>query len=194
MASDVAICNTALNRLVANTITSFTENSKEARLCNAEYEGIRDQVLRSHPWNCALRRATLAQESDTPSFGYAYQYILPTDPYCLRVLQMETEVEQFKVEGRKLLTDESTAKILYIGRVTDPEEFDSLLVDTLSARIAVEFAFNITGSRTLQADMFDLYNRKLALARSFDAQESGMFYNQGDGDKIIADDFINRRR
>jgi hypothetical protein len=150
--------------------------------------------LRSHPWNCALRRATLAQESDTPSFGYAYQYILPTDPYCLRVLQMETEVEQFKVEGRKLLTDESTAKILYIGRVTDPEEFDSLLVDTLSARIAVEFAFNITGSRTLQADMFDLYNRKLALARSFDAQESGMFYNQGDGDKIIADDFINRRR
>tara|TARA_R100000458_G_scaffold22965_1_gene20537 strand:+ start:7269 stop:7853 length:585 start_codon:yes stop_codon:yes gene_type:complete len=194
MASDVAICNTALNRLGANTITSFTENSKEARLCNAEYEGIRDQVLRSHPWNCALRRATLAQESDTPSFGYAYQYILPTDPYCLRVLQMETEVEQFKVEGRKLLTDESTAKILYIGRVTDPEEFDSLLVDTLSARIAVEFAFNITGSRTLQADMFDLYNRKLALARSFDAQESGMFYNQGDGDKIIADDFINRRR
>jgi hypothetical protein len=107
---------------------------------------------------------------------------------------METEVEQFKVEGRKLLTDESTAKILYIGRVTDPEEFDSLLVDTLSARIAVEFAFNITGSRTLQADMFDLYNQKLALARSFDAQESGMFYNQGDGDKIIADDFINRRR
>jgi hypothetical protein len=194
MASDVAICNTALNRLGANTITSFTENSKEARLCNAEYEGIRDQVLRSHPWNCALRRATLAQESDTPSFGYAYQYILPTDPYCLRVLQMETEVEQFKVEGRKLLTDESTAKILYIGRVTDPEEFDSLLVDTLSARIAVEFAFNITGSRTLQADMFDLYNQKLALARSFDAQESGMFYNQGDGDKIIADDFINRRR
>jgi hypothetical protein len=53
MASDVAICNTALNRLGANTITSFTENSKEARLCNAEYEGIRDQVLRSHPWNCA---------------------------------------------------------------------------------------------------------------------------------------------
>ncbi len=194
MASDVAICNTALNRLGANTITSFTENSKEARLCNSEYSGIRDQVLRAHPWNCAISRATLAQDSDAPSFGFSYQYTLPTDPYCLRVLQMETEVINFKVEGRKLLTDEATAKIMYIGRVTDPEEYDSLLIDTLSARIAFEFSFNITGSRTLQGDMFDLYNQKLALARSFDAQESGMFYNQGDGDKIIADDFINRRR
>ena len=194
MASDVAICNTALNRLGANTITSFTENSKEARLCNSEYSGIRDQVLRAHPWNCAISRATLAQDSDAPSFGFAYQYTLPTDPYCLRVLQMETEVINFKVEGRKLLTDEATAKIMYIGRVTDPEEYDSLFIDTLSARIAFEFSFNITGSRTLQGDMFDLYNQKLALARSFDAQESGMFYNQGDGDKIIADDFINRRR
>lgn len=194
MASDVAICNTALNRLGANTITSFTENSKEARLCNAEYQGIKDQLLRAHPWNCAISRAELAQDSIPPSFGFTYQYTLPTDPYCLRVLQMETEVINFKVEGRKLLTNESTAKIMYIGRVQDSEEFDALFIDTLSARIAFEFSFNITGSRTLQTDLFSLYSEKLALARSFDAQESGIFYNQGNGDRIIADEFINRRK
>jgi hypothetical protein len=47
-----------------------------------------------------------------------------TNPYCLRVLEMEYPDYIFKVEnvathGRVLLTDEGTAKILYIARITD---------------------------------------------------------------------------
>ena len=38
MASVVQICNGALNQLGASTILTLTEDSKNARLCNARYE------------------------------------------------------------------------------------------------------------------------------------------------------------
>ena len=49
MASVVQICNSALNQLGAASITSLTDNSKNARLCNERYATVRDAVFRSHP-------------------------------------------------------------------------------------------------------------------------------------------------
>jgi len=86
MASVVQICNSALNQLGASSITALTENSKNARLCNERYETIRDAVFRSHPWNCLIKRVQLAKDTDTPAWGFSFQYTLPAD--CLRVLQI----------------------------------------------------------------------------------------------------------
>jgi len=135
MTSTVDIANYALNIIGASNISSFDENSKVGRLVNQRYEGVRDAVFRSHPWNCLIRRAELAQEVETPTFGYAYQYNLPTDPFCLRVLEFSngslsypqdnmtsnTGGPVYVIEGRKLLTDEGTARIKYIARITDPQ-------------------------------------------------------------------------
>ena len=175
MASDVAICNTALNRLGANTITSFTENSKEARLCNSEYSGIRDQVLRAHPWNCTISRATLAQDSDAPSFGFAYQYTLPTDPYCLRVLDVRTVTGDIKldheVQGRELLTEESTVDITYIQRLEDTSLYDPLLYQALVFRMAWKLSFPIMRSHTVMGQMGSMYEAVVREARTIDSQE-----------------------
>ncbi len=86
MPSVVDICNEAMDLLGAATITALTENSKEARLCNRRFSTVRDATLRSHSWNCAIARADLAADSTAPSFGFANQFPLPTDPFCLRVL------------------------------------------------------------------------------------------------------------
>ena len=61
MASVVDICNGALNQLGASTILSLTEDSKNARLCNARYTQVRDSLFRSHPWNCLVKRVELAK-------------------------------------------------------------------------------------------------------------------------------------
>ena len=61
MASVVDICNGALNQLGATTILSLTEDSKNARLCNARFSEVRDAVFRSHPWNCLQTRVELPQ-------------------------------------------------------------------------------------------------------------------------------------
>tara|TARA_R100001198_G_scaffold61257_1_gene35566 strand:- start:2768 stop:3364 length:597 start_codon:yes stop_codon:yes gene_type:complete len=197
MPSVVDICNEAMDLLGAATITALTEDSKEARLSNRRFETVRDQVLRAHPWNAVIERKELAQDSSAPAFGFTYQYTLPTNPYCLRVLSfwngnVDNEIaaydsqNMFKVEGRKILTDESTCKIIYIARITDTEQYDSLLSSTIAHKLASEVAYAITGSNALGQQMFQLYQARLAEARSMDAAE-------GMPDKIISDTFINSR-
>jgi len=176
MATDVSICSNALRRLGDAPITSLTDDTERARLCNALYEDARDTVLRSHPWNFAITRASLAQLSSTPAYGFSYMYALPTDPYCLRVLEMEYPDYIFKIEndathGRVLVTDESTAKILYVARITNPTLFDAMFTETLTAKMAVDLAYPITGSATVQAQMEKLYQAKLSEARSVDGME-----------------------
>jgi formylglycine-generating enzyme required for sulfatase activity len=39
---------------------------------------VRDEVLRSHRWNFAAKRAALTQGT-TPAFGWGYSYTLPTE-------------------------------------------------------------------------------------------------------------------
>ena len=192
MATEVSICSNALRILGDDPITSLTDDTERARLCNSLYVPARDAVLRSHPWNFAITRATLAQLSTTPAYEYAYQYSLPTDPYCLRVLSMEYQDYIFKIEhlagtGRVLLTDESTAKILYIAKVTDTAQFDSLFVDTLTAKMALELSFPVTNSVTLQAQMQKLYQLKLSEARSIDGQEGFM-------DDLVSDTLTDFRK
>ena len=197
MPSVVDICNEAMDLLGTATITALTENSKEARLCNRRFETVRDAVIRAHPWNVAITRASLAKDSETPAFGFANQFTLPTNPYCLRVLSFwnsnidsdvapyDSEV-MFKIEGRKVLSNEGTCKITYLARVTDTETYDPLLSSTIAHKLAAETAYAITGSTTVSQSMQQLYELRLREARSADAME-------GMPDKLIADDFINIR-
>ena len=124
MASIVDICNGALNQLGATTILSLTEDSKNARLCNSRYTQVRDALFRSHPWNCLQKRIELAADSVAPAWGFSYQYTLPAD--CLRLLVILDYDSNYKVEGRKVLSNTSSMKILYVARVTDPNEYDEL--------------------------------------------------------------------
>jgi len=192
MATEVSICSNALRRLGDDPITALTDDTERARLCNAFYVPSRDLVLRLHPWNFAVTRATLAQLSDTPAYEYAYQYALPADPYCLRVLEMQYKDYVFKIEhyasqGRVLLTNEGTAKILYIAKVTDTAQFDSMFVDVLTAKLAVDLAYPVTNSVKLQDQMQKLFQQKLSEARSVDGQEGFI-------DDLVSDTFTDFRK
>ena len=200
MPSTVDIANFALNNLGASNISSLDENSKAARIVNQRYDAVRDAVFRAHPWNCLVHRTELAQETDAPAFGYAYQYALPTNPFCLRVLEFTNGTLSYPqdnmtsnsggpvyvVEGRKLLTDEGTAKIKFIGRVTDPQQYDASLVEALSARLAAEICYAITGSTTMVQIQTSLYEAKITEARFNDATE-------GATQRLEASDFIESR-
>ena len=200
MASTVDIANFALNNLGASNITSLDENSKAARVVNQRYESVRDAVFRAHPWNCLINRASLAQETSTPAFGYTYQYALPTDPFCLRVLEFSngslsypqdnitnnTGGPVFVIEGRKLLTDEGSAQIKYIGRVTDTQLYDASLTEALAARLAAEICYAITGSTSMVQIQTSLYEAKVNEARFNDATE-------GATQRLEASDFIESR-
>ena len=192
MASVVDICNGALNQLGASSILTLTEDSKNARLCNARYTQVRDAVFRSHPWNCLQKRVQLATDTDTPAWGFTKQYTLPAD--CLRVLTILDYDADYKIEGRKILTDNSTMKILYISRIEDPNEYDELLRETLSAALAADIAYAVTSSNPTASNMYNLFQDKLKDARFVDSTEGqNMNPEKGMADVIGADTFINSR-
>lgn len=192
MASVVQICNSALNQLGASSITALTEDSKNARICNERYETIRDAVYRSHPWNCLVKRVQLAQDTDTPAWGFTYQYTLPSD--CLRVLQIKDYNSDYKIEGRKLLIDESDVYLIYLAIETDVNQLDILLRETISAGLAQDIAYAITSNLQVTKLMAEKYQAKLSEARHTDASEG---YNTNPEvaptDQIITEDFITSR-
>ena len=138
MASIVGICNGALNQLGATTILSLNEDSKNARLCNARFSEVRDALFRSHPWNCLQKRIEISSSTTVPAWGFSYQYDLPGD--CLRLLRILEYDSDHKVEGRSILSNSETMKILYISRVTDPNQYDELLRETLSSALGADIA------------------------------------------------------
>ena len=179
MASVVDICNSALNLLGASTISSLTEDSKNARLCNQRYEPIRNRMFRSHAWNCLTKRVPLAKDSTAPVVEFANQYTLPTD--CLRVLKVHTGTTDsikdqidYVVEGRKIKTDEGTIFLIYIATITDPNQYDTYLTEALAAAIAADLAYAITNNATLANNYQSLADERLREARFIDATENSL--------------------
>jgi hypothetical protein len=192
MASTVDICNGALNQLGATTILSLTEDSKNARLCNSRYTQVRDGLFRTHPWNCLQKRIELAADTTAPAWGFTSAYTLPAD--CLRLLKILDYDSNYKVEGRKILSNASSMKILYIGRITDPNEYDELLRETLSASLASDIAFAVTSNNTTATNMYNLFQDKLKDARFVDSTEGqNVEQDLGMADVIDAGTFINSR-
>ncbi len=193
MASEVDIINSALNLIGATNITSRTEDSKAARITNQRYEFVRDSVFRAHPWHCLVKRQELAADTTDPVMEFSNAYQLPAD--CLRVLRDQYLDTIYRVEQRRIVTDESTFKLIYIARITDVNQYDALLIETIASRLAADCAYALTQSRTLAADMFTLYQAKLSEARFVNATEGtpGARDAVTDAGSLVADTFINAR-
>lgn len=173
--TETDICNLALDRIGEPMISDFAENSPNAITCRRHYEAVRDSLLRSHPWNFATGRAQLTADSTAPEFGYSYSYQLPVD--CLRELTLNgVEAKKceasYTIEGRKLLTDASEARITYVKKVEDPNDFDSLFSDVLAFRLAAAIAVSVTGSESKRDGMEQMAALRLNDASFVDANET----------------------
>ena len=191
MASVVNMCNSALNLLGASTISSLTEDTKNARLCNQRYEPIRNRVFRSHNWNCLIKRVQLAQDSTGPVVEYTYGYTLPTD--CLRVMKIHNGSTDsiasdldYKVEGRKIVTDITTIYLVYIALITDPNEYDSYLREAVSHQLAADICYAITNNSALANNYMIRADERLREARFIDATENEL-------DTFEANEFTDAR-
>ena len=171
--SELSICNQALIAWGANPITALTDNSKNARLCNALYDQTRDNVLTDHVWNFAQKRFVLATISGDPVWTedlMTIRYQKPSD--CLRINFVNIESAVFKIEGDEILSDTANLKIKYTERLTDPVKFFPKFVEALVARLAAELAYAVASSRTLAADLFTIYyEKKLPQAMATDSQQ-----------------------
>ncbi len=169
--SITSLCNQALRKAGEQTIMSLDEDSKNAKLCNEFYEQVLEEVLRSHDWNCASFRTELAEDIDSPAYGWENSFPLPTSPRCLRVIRMEYTDYEWAIEGRKLLTDEDTAKILYIGYVDDPNDLDALCRKVFVLELAVAIAYTLVENGAILNVLMPQLKNAWEMARSMDSHE-----------------------
>lgn len=170
MATETSIANSALAKLGADRIISLTDDTREARILKEQYEKVRDDLLRAHPWNFAIKRVLLPALTTAPAFGFSKQFQVPVD--CLRVLNIDAQDFEWEKEGDKIVSDADSIGIRYIARVL-PGMFDSCFCEVLATKLAADVCFAITQSTSLKETLLKDYLQKLREARSFDGQEGG---------------------
>jgi hypothetical protein len=169
MSTEVEICNAALSFLGASPITSLSGTDKRSITCNTWYAITRDNILRSHPWNFAIKRAALVEDVSTPAFGYTHQFVLPVD--FLRALKLDYSDIEYKIEGGLLLTDDDAINLVYIAKITDPTKFDSMFNYVFSLQLAYNMAYGLVQSTSLRQSILQELQMQLRDARSASSQE-----------------------
>jgi len=167
---DVSICNSALRRIGQAPILSFDDLTETGRLCALFFPVERDFILRNYPWNFANKRAILARSATNPVWGFAYAYPLPSD--FLRLVKTDGEpYDDYKVEGRSIVTDDEVVKIKYTARIEDAAQFDADFAEMLAVRMSAVLAYPLTENNTLTQNMWALYEAYEMDAYSADGQE-----------------------
>ncbi|NNB48893.1 hypothetical protein HBN89_06330 [Pseudomonas fragi] len=173
MATGVSICSNALLMLGAQTINDFADqlNLDRAKLCANLYPTVRDDMLRSHPWNCAIKRAVLAPDAVAPAFGYTHSFELPAD--FMRVLEVGTNGSQidYLVEGRTIQANTTVLELRYVFRNEVENTWDAHLVKLVTLAMAAALAYPVTQSSALQQSFEQKLEMTLKRARAVDGQE-----------------------
>lgn len=166
MPNKLDIINAALVSLGAAPVQDLNATA-QALAAAAFWPLVLPATLRSHPWNFAITRQTLAAEAAAPDHGYSTAFKLPSD--WIRTLS--TSEDDYKMEAGKILCNASSLQLRYVSLVEDPARFDALFADALAAHLAAKLAYPLTKSAS-QADVcWSAYKEILRLARSVDALE-----------------------
>lgn len=183
------VCNLGLAKIGhEGFIVSLTEDSKGARIMNALYRPMRDDVLRSHLWRFARKRAVLAPLTQTPAFDGGNYFKYPDD--CLRIVGTDEDYfvqgARWVREGENILADTDVLRLVYLRRVEDVSQFDASFVNCLATRLAYEASLSIAKSQDLRAQLEREYRTALVRAAHCSAVET-------DGEKFISEAFTGSR-
>jgi len=191
MASETDLLNDSLGQIGALPVTAIDDGSVNANYCLRFYPTLRDSIIRSHHWNFALKWQQLSPDVTGPIADFAYAYTLP--PYCLKVIDYGGNLPstppivltlpdpfyrylaRYKIEGRKLVSNDGTAFIHYLRRVTNPDEWDPLMYQATAMWLASKLASAITKDLKLSNALLTQATQILMpLAMSVDGQEGSI--------------------
>lgn len=195
-----------------STVSSIVTSVKaKAELCKRE-------LLRSNDWNCARKTAKLAIIPGAVTQGWQYVYQLPTNPECLRVVQISLDSGQnyvdldeyyntnagpkealFDIDGHQLLCNSPKVYIKYTADV-DAALFDAGLAQAFVYQLAAELSYSLPASVSLAEFMVKIYRQKLKAAKSQNARERNILRPEGDvigirygtGDKTLRVDMSDQ--
>lgn len=169
MSTDLAICQTALILVNATPITSFSDSTREAAMCNALYETTKNEQLQSFRWSFSTFQEALAQTTETPLFDWNYEYQLPTG--VLRVLKTDLLGNNYRIMKDKLYSNETAVELLY---QKDPGEefFPAYFVRLLEYKLAEDLSLALVQDENMATAFARKYQQQLIKARGIDSQNT----------------------
>lgn len=173
MATATSICSNAVQMLGTKSINDlYTDPTDRASLAANLYESVRDALLRSHPWNCAIKRVSLAPDVATPAFDWNFQFPLPGDWVRQLSVGEQGHPVDYAIEGRMLLSDENPCLSRYIFKNTVESTWDTMLIEAMILAVMTACAYPITLSQAVADSAQTNLSNFLKRARSVDGQDT----------------------
>ena len=155
-------------------------DTRAASTLNANWDGMRDLVLRSHLWNFATDPAGVDLVTDgayapTTLSDHAYRYVLPPDFLRLDLQRLwpQSLRRSVRVGGRWLYSyDGGPIHIVYVRKVPAVGEWDALFAEAFACRLAAQVAKRITGDEGMRRGLMQDYRLALAEAKGVDGREN----------------------
>ena len=173
--SQIQLYNEALLLVGANEISSVTEETNNATLCNRFFESARDYVTVNSRWNSVQSEASLTASATAPivSDKWLKKGELPNDPYCLRVLDAYVNGVNvdYEVVGRFLYSNDLPLDIRYVSRISDLSSISPGLFQAIALYLAYKISYPVTRDLQSVKDIYSLYQDHLREARMIDAHE-----------------------
>lgn len=188
MSSSVEICNMALTRLGQARIASLTQTGLEAEMCNLYYDATKKELISSHDWSFAIKRAVLAAESGDNFTEYSYKYALPTD--FLKMINLISSedysdlTDDYRIEGTSLLSNLSPCYIKYIRSGVNDTQFPSQFVQALYLRLASKMCIKLTQDQSLLGAIYQEFTGAIVSAMAIITAGSKEQYH---GDELWSD-------
>lgn len=191
IAREVAICNSALVLIggTDNAINTFSDDTRESRICAQLYPTTRDMTISRHPWKFTLAQAELARLTDEPLFGYKYAHQLPTDPKVIQVIkatdgngvslrhsarQSAGETTSFRIIDDLLYSNSKEVFILFQFQ-PDEDNYPPYFVEVLEFYMAEKLALALEQDETLADRMAQRASNRERKARHIDSRNDPPF-------------------
>lgn len=197
----VDLVNAALVSIGQEPVVSLenTENvSPTVTAVRAKVDICKRKILRMNDWNCARISAKLTKLTDKKRIGWQYAFQIPTEPECLRIVQISVDDGQsyidldeyynhnagpkealFDVDGDLILSNSENVCIKYTADI-DPAHFDASLASAFVAQLAAELAYSLPASVSLADYMLKVARLEMKSARAINARERNVLRPEGD--------------
>jgi hypothetical protein len=194
--SAVDICNIALGHIQARRISSMSDGSTEANLCNTHYNQIRESLLQEYDWPFARKRSPslgLLYEygDDEVPDGWQYGYQLPTDCLAIRIaeeLPVYNDLTQpYYIVGDVIFCNTDELHLIYTYNLTDTTKFSPKFATAFGLHLAIPLTIALPHARSLNQAAIQQAAAALALAKTAAAREQP-------SSKPPADSWLRSRR
>lgn len=130
------ICNRALGRIGANSITSFDDGTTESIVAAQEYDQLLEHILCVHPWRFASKQGVPNRLVEVPVDEFAYYFQLPPDCLQVQAVKVASRVIKFDRYDDKIACDATDIVLDYTFKPATskfPAHFTNLVVDWLQS-------------------------------------------------------------